>query len=166
MSENNYTETDTCQQRTVTYVGVGEYTTDASTLNKNYYLKHDVVNDIITSSYVCFVTDTEHCMQGGTSYYAANKTLLQSQESWFTGQSGACNFDINNSQGIFSTSATYSNCNSSALSASAGSNGAAYAGVSDSVGCGVTPDGNSICSVSSSGAEPVEPDPGGGGISQ
>ena len=141
----------TCAQGTIA-TGAGEYTTDASTLNKNYYLKHDVVDDIITASYVCFVTDTEHCMQGGASYYAANKTLLQSQESWFTGQSGSCDFgDV------------ASNCDSSALIAIANSSGSAYAGVSGSDYCGVDPNGNSTCYVSSSGDEPVDPGIGGGG---
>ena len=68
-----------------------EITTDPSTLNKNYYLKHDVVNNIITASYACFVTDTEHCVRGGdSSYYETNKALLQSQESWFIGNGGYC----------------------------------------------------------------------------
>ena len=57
-----------CQQKTGTFGGVGEYTTDASTLNKNYYLKHDVVDDIITASYVCFVyNNAEHCLKGGVN---------------------------------------------------------------------------------------------------
>ena len=56
----------TCQQKTVTTGGVGDYTTDASTLGKTYYLKHDVNDDIITNSYVCFVyNNAEHCMKGG-----------------------------------------------------------------------------------------------------
>ena len=81
-----------CQQGTISMQGIGDYATDASTLNKNVYLKHDVVDDIVTASYVCFITDTEHCMQGGTSYYAANETLLQSQESWFNSNGGSCYF--------------------------------------------------------------------------
>ena len=129
------TDTWTCQQKTVITVGIGDYTTDASTLNKTYYLKHDVVDDIITASYVCFVTDTEHCMQGGnSSYYSANKTLLQGQESWFTGQSGNCYFGDDNSS-----------CNSSAFRVNAYSDGSADAGVSDRVYCGVLPSGYSSC---------------------
>ena len=139
-----------CHQKTVTDEGIGDYTTDASTLNKTYYLKHDVVDDIITASYICFVTDTEHCMQGGnSSYYAANKTLLQSQESWFTGHSGSCSFGDNNSR-----------CNSSALIVSTNSYGDAAAGVSYSDSCGVNRSGVSCCGVSSSGDEPVNPGDG------
>ena len=51
------------------------YTTDASTLNKTYYLKHDVEDDIITASYVCFVyNNVEHCMKG-----AVNESSLESK---------------------------------------------------------------------------------------
>ena len=55
-----------CTSGTVT-LSPGDYETDASNLNKTYYLKHTIVNDIITESYVCFVTDEEHCMQGGVN---------------------------------------------------------------------------------------------------
>ena len=120
---------------------MGDYTTDASTLNKTYYLKHDVVDDIITASYVCFVTDTEHCMQGGNSlYYSANKTLLQGQESWFNNHSGSCNFGVD----------TY--CDGGGFNGvSAYSNGGVDAGVSGSGDCGVSYNGYSSCNVSSSG---------------
>ena len=136
LTENNYTETDTCQQKTGTFGGVGEYTTNPSTLNKTYYLKHDVVDDIITASYVCFVTDTEHCLQGGnSSYYAANKTLLQSQESWFTGQSGSCSFGDDRSS-----------CSYSSLNAEAYSDGNVQVIVSRDNGCYVRSNGESNCS--------------------
>ena len=80
LSENNFTETDTCQQKTGTFGGVGDYTTDASTLNKTYYLKHDVEEDIITASYVCFVyNNAEHCMKGGDggASFAANTQTIK-----------------------------------------------------------------------------------------
>ena len=45
--------------------GLGSYSEDASTLNKTYYLKHDIVEDIVTNSYVCFIyNNSEHCMKG------------------------------------------------------------------------------------------------------
>ena len=63
------------ETQTVTTGGVGEYTTDASTSNGDYYLKHDVVEDIITASYVCFVyNNAEHCMKGGD-----NESSLESK---------------------------------------------------------------------------------------
>ena len=131
-----------CQQKTGTFGGVGEYTTNASTLNKTYYLKHDVVDDIITASYVCFVTDTEHCMQGGnSSYYSANKRLLQGQESWFNSNSGSCTFGdagFTCSGGGFSYVSAYSA-------------GGVSASVSGSGRCDVHADGYSDCGVSGSG---------------
>ena len=84
-----------CDEQTGMFGGVGEYTTSQSEIQSqsNYYYKHTVVNDIITESYVCFVSDTEHCMQGGySSNYPANITLLQEQEEWFNNHSGRCIF--------------------------------------------------------------------------
>ena len=103
LSENNYTETDTCQQRTVTTGGIGEYTTDASTLNKTYYLKHDVVDDIITASYVCFVyNNAEHCMKGGDNgaSFAVNTQTIKDYQAFNNlpdNQSPGCNFDSSES---------------------------------------------------------------------
>ena len=49
-------------------------------INKNYYLKHDIVDDEIINSYVCFVyNNAEHCMKGadnGTSF-AANTQIIR-----------------------------------------------------------------------------------------
>ena len=76
----------TCQQKTVAIGGVGEYTTDASTLNKTYYLKHDVEDDIITASYVCFVyNNAEHCMKGadGGASFATNTQMIQDYQSFY-----------------------------------------------------------------------------------
>ena len=76
-------ESYVCQQKTGTFGGVGEYTTDVSALNKTYYLKHDVVDDIITASYVCFVyNNAEHCMKGadnGASFAANTQTIRDFQ---------------------------------------------------------------------------------------
>ncbi len=85
-------ESYTCQQKTGTFGGVGEYTTDASTLNKNYYLKHDVEDDIITASYVCFVyNNAEHCMKGGIDessaaekpVFNANTGIIQDYQTFY-----------------------------------------------------------------------------------
>ena len=77
----------TCEQGTVTYQGIGEYTTDASTLGKTYYLKHDVEDDIITASYVCFVyNNEEHCMKGGDggASFAANTQMIQEYQTFYS----------------------------------------------------------------------------------
>ena len=137
---------DSCSSGTVT-LSAGDYSSSASTLNKPYYLKHEIVNDIVTASYVCFVTDTEHCMQGGnSSYYAANKTLLQEQELWFNNNGGSCSFGDD-----------ASSCGSSALDADTNSVGTAVAAASVSGNCAVSPSGSSSCYVSSSGTVPDFP---------
>ena len=132
---------ESCASGTVT-LSPGAYETTASNLNKTYYLKHEINNGIVESSYVCFVTDTERCMQGGnSSYYAANKTLLQSQESWFNSHSGSCSFGVDGSYcyggGFYGVDAY--------------SDGIVHAGVSKSDGCRVYAVGNSYCKVSDSG---------------
>ena len=92
----------TCEQGTVT-TGVGEYTTDASTLNKTYYLKHDVADDIITASYVCFVyNNAEHCMKGGDNgaSFAANTQIIKDFQSFNNLPDNAnpgCSFDSSDS---------------------------------------------------------------------
>ena len=87
-----------CQEKTGTFGGVGEYTTNASTLNKAYYLKHDVVDDIITASYVCFVyNNTEHCLKGGDNgaSFAANTQIIRDFQTFNNlpnGGNPGCNF--------------------------------------------------------------------------
>ncbi len=69
-----------------------EWSTDPTTFNSINYLKHEVSNNVITASYVCFITDnTEHCMQGGNcAAYQDNVLVLQEVQSWFTRRSGSC----------------------------------------------------------------------------
>ena len=161
LSEIDGSQITSCQQGTVTTGGAGDYTTNASSLNKTYYLKHDVVKDIVTASYVCFITDTEHCMQGGdSSYYEANETLLQGQEEWFNNNGGSCsestsstpisNFNNTNYKLVpllnFKSSSYY--CTYSALETSANKLGDLKAGISSSGYCNVYSYGNSYCGVS------------------
>ena len=57
-----------------------DYVKNAVLLNKAYYLKHDVVEDEIINSYVCFVyNNAEHCMKGGDGgvSYSANQQILR-----------------------------------------------------------------------------------------
>ena len=76
-----------------------EWSIDPSTFNSINYLKHEVSNNVITASYMCFIADnTEHCMQGGKdsnnqSYYGANVLVLQGVQNWFTSNSGSCSID-------------------------------------------------------------------------
>ena len=93
-----------CQQKTITTGGIGDYTTDASTLNKTSYLKHDVEDDIITASYVCFVyNDTEHCMKGadGGASFAANTQIIKDFQTFNSLPDNAnpgCTFDSSSSR--------------------------------------------------------------------
>ena len=118
LSENNFTETDTCQQQI-------NYTTDASTLNSNYYLKHDVVEDIITASYVCFVyNNAEQCMKGGDNgaSFAANTQIIKDFQTFNSLPDNAnpgCYFDSSSSYcrgGGFDYINAYSNGNVVVLS--------------------------------------------------
>ena len=135
-----------CASGTVT-ITPGSYETNASNLNKTYYLKHTITNDIVTASYVCFVTDTEHCMQGGdinigtglSPYYSTNRSLLEGQETWFNNHSGSCSFGSD-----------ASDCRGGGFDyVYALSDGYVYASVSDDGGCLVRHNGKSNCYVSS-----------------
>ena len=59
---------------------VPTYSERVTAFGKNYYLKHDVVEDVITASYVCFVyNNAEHCMKGGDggASFAANTQIIK-----------------------------------------------------------------------------------------
>ena len=132
-----------CQQKTGTFGGIGEYTTDASALNKTYYLKHDVVDDIITASYVCFVyNNAEHCMKGGDSgaSFAANTQTIKDFQSFNNLPDNAnpgCKFNSN-----------YSNCRGGSFdTVYADSGGFVYVDGSSSEYCHVYNKGDSYCYV-------------------
>ena len=85
---------------------IGSYTTNASALNKTYYLKHDVVEDVITASYVCFVyNNTEHCMKGGDNgdSFAANTQIIKEYQTFYN-LSTISNPNLNNSGCSFNSS--------------------------------------------------------------
>jgi len=65
-----------------------ETTTDYNSLGKNYFLKHEVVDNKITSSEACFITDMIHCFK--PNEYEMNKEILKSQEQWFINHGGSC----------------------------------------------------------------------------
>ena len=70
---NGYTGTDTCQPRTYT-TGISNYTTNPSSLNKIYYLKHTIENDIVTESYIEFIV-TPAMAQANPGMTAGTYTL-------------------------------------------------------------------------------------------
>ena len=62
-----------------------DYVKNATLLNKTYYLKHDVVEDEITASYVCFVyNNVEHCMIGADGgAFATNTVIIQDYQTFY-----------------------------------------------------------------------------------
>ena len=55
-------------------------------LNKTYYLKHDIVNGIVTASYVCFVyNNQEQCMRGGDNgaSFATNTQIIEDYQTYY-----------------------------------------------------------------------------------
>ena len=89
----------TCEQigEVQEWNGIGDYTEDYNTIPNSVFLKHDVVDGIITNSYACFISDTLHCLQGGSPiYHSANKAILENQtnQDWFVSQGGSCIFNV------------------------------------------------------------------------
>ena len=121
---------------------IGEYTTNASTLNKTYYLKHDVADDIITASYVCFVyNNAEHCMKGGDNgaSFAANTQTIKDFQTFN-------NLPDNANPGCYFYSG-FSSCDGGGFDqVNASSDGDVSVGGSS--GCSVYAGGNSDCGVS------------------
>lgn len=114
------------------------YTTDPSTLNSNYYLRHDVTNNIITASYVCFVyNNQEHCMKGGDdASFESNLQMLRDYQSFYNlpeDKNPGCSFDLSSSYCIGgSFNRVY-----------VGTDGMSVSGSSEL--CGVSLYGGSIC---------------------
>ena len=118
------------------------YKTDPSALNANYYLKHDVVSNVITNSYVCFVyNNQEHCLKGGDggAAFAANTQTIKDYQTFYNlpdNKSPGCYFDSSNSD-----------CGGGGFySVNADSSGFVYVSGSSSENCNVYSDGYSHCS--------------------
>ena len=62
------------------------YSARATQLGKQYYLKHDIVNDEIINSYVCFIyNNAEHSMKGGDNgaSFATNTSTIQDYQTFY-----------------------------------------------------------------------------------
>ena len=104
-------------------------TTDSSTLGKKHYLKHEIEDNKITASEVCFIKDgNTYCLKPN-EYETSKAKLLE-----IFGE-GAC-----------SVYDSYVRCSASGVDAYAYSNGIVSAHV-DSSYCHVISDGNSTCEV-------------------
>ena len=117
------------------------YSARATALGKQYYIKQDIANNEIINSYVCFISDEEHCMKGGDNgaSLATNTQIIQDYQTYF--DLGAyfngtgCDFD-----------SSYSRCFGGGFErVGVGSSGGVYVYGSSSEGCIVDSTGYSGC---------------------
>ena len=123
--------------------GIGYKTSYTDFTNKSF-LKHDVVNDIITASYVCFVyNNTEHCLKGGDggTAFADNTLIIKDFQNYYSDYNLSCNYG-----------SVSSSCNKTYMSLDID---LSYLSVTDSgkvncygdtyPSCAITQDGSSSC---------------------
>lgn len=66
----------TCQYKEINAGVGGEYKFKAEDLNKNYYIKNQIVEDVVMASYVCFTfNNKEHCLKGADGGYSYNDNV-------------------------------------------------------------------------------------------
>ena len=66
------------------------------------YLKHIVVNDIITESHICFIVDSEYCLQGGVDERSlSNKPVLKANAESIKKYQSYYNLSYYSSPGVF-----------------------------------------------------------------
>ena len=127
--------------------GLGSHSEDASTLNKTYYLKHDIIEDVVTNSYVCFVyNNVEHCMKG------VDKTSFQTNAQIINDFQNFNNLGTYNYNGGSPTGCAIGTKGSQCYSGgfylvSASSTGMVSVCGSSSTRCNVFQTGNSYCLV-------------------
>ena len=121
----------TCQQKTETFEGF-DYSEDYTTLNKNYFLKHNISSSgTVESSEVCYIlNNTLYCLKGGDggTAYSENTSVLQN--SFGQSNCSVSSYDVY--------------CSASGLDASADRDGSVGAGDASS-SCGVHEGGVSFC---------------------
>ena len=67
---NRSNQSNNCIFQTLSMETVfGSYTFNPKELEKDYYLKHIIVDDVLTESYVCLNFDKEYCLRGGVVEY-------------------------------------------------------------------------------------------------
>ena len=107
--------TYSCEQQTIPDGGLTSYETNAANLNKTFYLKHTIVDDIVTESYVEFVVTPEmvqtysgmtagtYTLKGGDNgtAYTTNKATLTTAfgSSNCTDESNTFGCSVETSQG-------------------------------------------------------------------
>ena len=62
----NITDDEVCEKIQDSIFNYPGFSIDKESLNENVFLRHDVVNNIIKNTYICYLNDSgEYCMQGG-----------------------------------------------------------------------------------------------------
>jgi len=81
---------------------ISQYTNDYTTLNKDVFLKHNIVNDQVESSELCFIKDGLYCLirpshmgerdinENFTPYQIMNSAF---EEKCYIGNTSVCNFE-------------------------------------------------------------------------
>lgn len=86
-----------CEKVNKSLMNYEGFSLDKNTLNNNRYLRHDVENNIIKSSYVCLVAEgTEYCMKGGDNgaSYPLNSQFIKD----FSSRNSYCVLGISNNE--------------------------------------------------------------------
>ena len=139
-------ENMTCEQGAVS--STLSYETNLSNITQYIYLKHDVENDKVVASYVCYryaenEISKDICLRGvDSSYYESNQTSLLNLQSYFNTLMGHDYV----SNGYCSSKNGYTLCDSSHLELYAYPNGYVYA-YQPGWGCYVNNDGSSYCEI-------------------
>ena len=60
------------------------YNDRATFFGKTYYLKHDVEGDEIIYSYVCYISDTEHCMKANFASESGIRDLIHAYQTYYS----------------------------------------------------------------------------------
>ena len=154
-------ENTVCEQGTVQPIS---YETNPSNLNQTFYLKHVIVDDIVTESYVEFVVTPAMAtsnpgMTSGTYYlrgldtYDVNGNCKSQYLNSSTGNCESPYYESNKTvlQNAFGSTyctddSSHFECDVSGLGAGAYLDGRVEAYAGSSAGCGVDHDGNSYCS--------------------
>ena len=169
LDELVYWDRATCTPGTFT-TGLTSYETSSSNISEDYYLKHEVANDIITASYACYrYTDgvqKEVCLRGGDGGASYGTYDGMSEGKWYeTGEPSSTISSITNPTGnialIESTRSyfegnsdscafydSYSSCSASSFELRADSDGEVYVvSFSDNAACHVLDGGSSSCPI-------------------
>ena len=142
--DNNYTETDTCQLREVT-TGLSSYETNVANISNDFYLQHEVTNNIVQTSEVCLkYNNRTFCM--GPNYWEGTIGVNDAAVGTETMNKlkTAMEAALGTSADSCSSSSVDANCNFGSFYCRASSNGDVYCN-DDSTDCGVYSVGDSYC---------------------